>query len=99
MRYVVVKPENIFIKEDMYKLGGKYKYDMLFFHAYYLFLYQVISHQHYLSRIYGVDFGLASALNSGTNDVEEGDARYMAKELLSDHMSCDLTKVGTYRLY
>ena len=58
--YTVVsgKPENIFIKNDQFKLG---------------------------------DFGLVSKVTNDS-DVEEGDSRYMSKELLSgDHN--DLTKV------
>jgi len=43
MVHLDIKPENIFIKEDMYKLGGTYKYDMLFFHTSYLFLYHLIN--------------------------------------------------------
>lgn len=58
MVHLDLKPENIFIKNDQFKLG---------------------------------DFGLVSKTTSH-NDVEEGDSRYMSKELLSgDHD--DLTKV------
>lgn len=58
MVHLDLKPENIFVKNDQFKLG---------------------------------DFGLVSKTTSN-NDVEEGDSRYMSKELLSgDHD--DLTKV------
>lgn len=60
MVHLDLKPENIFIKNDQFKLG---------------------------------DFGLVSKASSN-NDVEEGDSRYMSRELLSgDHE--DLTKVCT----
>jgi serine/threonine protein kinase len=59
MVHLDIKPENIFIKNDQFKLG---------------------------------DFGLVSKITSHS-DVEEGDSRYMSKELLSgDHE--DLTKVS-----
>ncbi|EJK74436.1 hypothetical protein THAOC_03883, partial [Thalassiosira oceanica] len=54
------KPENIFIKNDQYKLG---------------------------------DFGLVSNIENH-GDVEEGDSRYMSRELLSGDLD-DLTKVSS----
>lgn len=58
MVHLDLKPENIFVKNDQFKLG---------------------------------DFGLVSKATSH-DEVEEGDSRYMSKELLSgDHE--DLTKV------
>jgi len=53
------QPENIFIKNDQYKLG---------------------------------DFGLVSNIENH-GDVEEGDSRYMSRELLSGDLD-DLTKVS-----
>lgn len=57
------KPENIFVKNNLYKLG---------------------------------DFGLANVFskNDGNSapDIEEGDSRYMSKDLL-DFNPKDLTKV------
>ena len=62
MVHLDIKPENIFIKNDQFKLG---------------------------------DFGLVSKVSS--HDVEEGDSRYMSKELLSgDH--ADLTKSDIFSL-
>lgn len=59
----MLEPENIFTKNDQFKLG---------------------------------DFGLVSKITSH-NDVEEGDSRYMSKELLSgDHE--DLTKSDIFSL-
>jgi serine/threonine protein kinase len=58
MVHLDIKPENIFVKNDQFKLG---------------------------------DFGLVTKMNS--EDVEEGDSRYMSMELLSGDHS-DLTKVG-----
>ena len=59
MVHLDLKPENIFVKNDQFKLG---------------------------------DFGLVSKRTSH-DDVEEGDSRYMSRELLSgDH--ADLTKVS-----
>lgn len=62
MVHLDIKPENIFIKNDQFKLG---------------------------------DFGLVSKISN--HDVEEGDSRYMSKELLSgDHD--DLTKSDIFSL-
>jgi serine/threonine protein kinase len=61
MVHLDIKPENIFVKADQYKLG---------------------------------DFGLASVTQSN-NDVEEGDSRYMSRELLAGNYK-DLTKVSRY---
>jgi len=59
-----IKPENIFIKNDQYKLG---------------------------------DFGLVSKIEKKHSDVEEGDARYMAMELLTGDLE-DLTKSDIFSL-
>jgi len=59
-----IKPENIFIKNDQYKLG---------------------------------DFGLVSKIEKNHSDVEEGDARYMAMELLTGDLE-DLTKSDIFSL-
>lgn len=63
MVHLDIKPENIFVKNNLYKLG---------------------------------DFGLANAFskNDGNSspDIEEGDSRYMSKDLL-DFNPKDLTKV------
>lgn len=62
MIHLDIKPENVFIKNDQFKLG---------------------------------DFGLVSKVSS--HDVEEGDSRYMSRELLSgDHT--DLTKSDIFSL-
>eukprot|EP00934_Nitzschia_sp_Nitz4_P001465 Nitzschia sp. Nitz4//scaffold42_size132992//26756//29100//NITZ4_003384-RA/size132992-augustus-gene-0.101-mRNA-1//1//CDS//3329551673//1465//frame0 len=62
MVHLDIKPENIFVKNDQFKLG---------------------------------DFGLVSEISS--RDVEEGDSRYMSKELLAgDHE--DLTKSDIFSL-
>lgn len=61
MVHLDIKPENVFVKNDQYKLG---------------------------------DFGLVSLTHS-SNDVEEGDSRYMSMELLSGDHS-DLTKVWSF---
>ena len=62
MVHLDIKPDNIFIKNNHYKLG---------------------------------DFGLASTTSNVENDIEEGDARYMPRELLDDNnCSLDLTKVS-----
>ena len=62
MVHLDIKPENVFVKNDQYKLG---------------------------------DFGLVSLTHS-SNDVEEGDSRYMSMELLGGDHS-DLTKVRNLR--
>lgn len=59
-----IKPENIFIKNDQYKLG---------------------------------DFGLVSKIEKSHSDVEEGDSRYMAMELLTEDLE-DLTKSDIFSL-
>eukprot|EP00566_Odontella_aurita_P003111 CAMPEP_0113600462 /NCGR_PEP_ID=MMETSP0015_2-20120614/42716_1 /TAXON_ID=2838 /ORGANISM="Odontella" /LENGTH=982 /DNA_ID=CAMNT_0000508713 /DNA_START=620 /DNA_END=3568 /DNA_ORIENTATION=+ /assembly_acc=CAM_ASM_000160 len=64
MVHLDIKPENIFIKNDQFKLG---------------------------------DFGLASKLTNSSGDVEEGDSRYMSRELLSGETS-DLTKCDMFSL-
>lgn len=64
MVHLDIKPENIFIKNDQFKLG---------------------------------DFGLASKLTSSSGDVEEGDSRYMSRELLSGDTS-DITKCDIFSL-
>lgn len=64
MVHLDIKPENIFLKNDQYKLG---------------------------------DFGLVTKL-SGSQDVEEGDSRYMSLELLSGDHRDDLTKSDIYSL-
>jgi serine/threonine protein kinase len=64
-----VKPDNIFIKDDKFKLG---------------------------------DFGLANSIDAG--DTDEGDNRYMAREMLSfysvDRDRCDIFSLGAtmYRI-
>jgi wee1-like protein kinase len=63
MVHLDIKPDNIFIKNDQYKLG---------------------------------DFGLVTKL-SATQDVEEGDCRYMSLELLSGDKS-DLRKSDIFSL-
>lgn len=63
MVHLDIKPDNIFIKDDQFKLG---------------------------------DFGLASK-STGNKDVEEGDARYMSKELLTGDKD-DLTKCDVFSL-
>eukprot|EP00978_Attheya_sp_CCMP212_P017492 scaffold46633_cov47-Attheya_sp.AAC.2 len=64
MVHLDIKPENIFVKNNQFKLG---------------------------------DFGLANK-TSGPMDVEEGDARYMCRELLAgDHSNltkCDIFSLG-----
>lgn len=64
MVHLDIKPENIFVKNDQFKLG---------------------------------DFGLASK-STCNKDIEEGDARYMSKELLSgdykDLTKCDIFSLG-----
>ena len=62
MVHLDIKPENIFIKNDQFKLG---------------------------------DFGLVSKISE--HDVEEGDSRYMSRELLSGDHS-DLTKSDIFSL-
>jgi wee1-like protein kinase len=64
MVHLDIKPENIFLKNDQYKLG---------------------------------DFGLVTKL-SASQDVEEGDSRYMSLELLSGDRNCDLTKSDVFSL-
>lgn len=63
MVHLDIKPENIFLKNDQYKLG---------------------------------DFGLVTRA-SCQEDVEEGDSRYMSKELLAGDHS-DLTKSDIFSL-
>jgi wee1-like protein kinase len=63
MVHLDIKPDNIFIKNDQYKLG---------------------------------DFGLVTKL-SASQDVEEGDSRYMSLELLSGDKS-DLRKSDIFSL-
>jgi len=63
MVHLDIKPENIFLKNDQYKLG---------------------------------DFGLVTKV-SASQDVEEGDSRYMSMELLSGDSS-DLTKSDIFSL-
>lgn len=64
-----VKPDNIFIKDDKFKLG---------------------------------DFGLANSIDAG--DTDEGDNRYMAREMLAfhsvDRARCDIFSLGAtmYRI-
>lgn len=64
MVHLDIKPDNIFVKNDQYKLG---------------------------------DFGLVTIL-SASQDVEEGDSRYMSMELLSgdksDLRKCDIFSLG-----
>ena len=66
MVHLDIKPENIFVKNDLYKIG---------------------------------DFGLANAWSrdgvksAATPDIEEGDSRYMSRDLL-DFTPKDLTKVS-----
>jgi hypothetical protein len=62
MVHLDIKPENIFIKNDQYKLG---------------------------------DFGLVNKTSVRGEVDEEGDSRYMAKDLLSGYQ-LDLTKVRLY---
>ena len=62
---IVAQPENIFVKNNLYKLG---------------------------------DFGLANAFTTNGEitsvaDIEEGDSRYMSKDLLESNRPKDLTKV------
>jgi len=65
MIHLDIKPENIFIKNDQYKLG---------------------------------DFGLVSKIENRKDDyVEEGDSRYMSRELLSGDLD-DLTKSDIFSL-
>jgi len=63
MVHLDIKPENIFVKNDQFKLG---------------------------------DFGLVNKV-SNHKDVEEGDSRYMSKELLSGEHA-DLTKSDIFSL-
>jgi len=63
MIHLDIKPENIFIKNDQYKLG---------------------------------DFGLVSKIENH-DDVEEGDSRYMSRELLLGDLD-DLTKSDIFSL-
>ena len=69
MVHLDIKPENIFMKNNLYKLG---------------------------------DFGLANAFSkngvksAATPDIEEGDSRYMSKDLL-DFSPQDLTKVRDWQ--
>lgn len=63
MVHLDIKPDNVFIKNDQYKLG---------------------------------DFGLVTKLSS-SQDVEEGDSRYISMELLSGE-KCDLTKSDIFSL-
>lgn len=63
---IVAQPENIFVKNNLYKLG---------------------------------DFGLANAFTTNGEitsaaDIEEGDSRYMSKDLLESNRPKDLTKVS-----
>ena len=71
MVHLDIKPENIFVKNDLYKLGD-------FGLAYRVF-----------TKNNG---GKAAAAAAATPDVEEGDSRYMSKDLL-DFSPRDLTKV------
>jgi serine/threonine protein kinase len=64
MVHLDIKPENIFIKNDQYKLG---------------------------------DFGLVTKASS-SQDVEEGDSRYMSMELLSGDNRSDLTKSDVFSM-
>ena len=64
MVHLDIKPENIFLKNDQYKLG---------------------------------DFGLVTKA-SASQDVEEGDSRYMSMELLSGDYRSDLTKSDIFSL-
>lgn len=64
MVHLDIKPENIFLKNDQYKLG---------------------------------DFGLVTKV-SASQDVEEGDSRYMSMELLSGDYRSDLTKSDIFSL-
>ena len=64
MVHLDIKPENIFIKNDQYKLG---------------------------------DFGLVTKASS-SQDVEEGDSRYMSMEVLSGDNRSDLTKSDIFSL-
>lgn len=65
MVHLDIKPENIFVKNNHYKLG---------------------------------DFGLASTTVNAGGDVEEGDARYMPRELLDEGTTLDLTKCDIFSL-
>ena len=66
MVHLDIKPENIFIKNDQYKLG---------------------------------DFGLVTASQGGdSGEVEEGDARYISRELLAGVKGTDLTKSDIFSL-
>jgi wee1-like protein kinase len=64
MVHLDIKPENVFLKNDQYKLG---------------------------------DFGLVNKA-SASQDVEEGDSRYMSMELLSGDNRSDLTKSDIFSL-
>jgi wee1-like protein kinase len=64
MVHLDIKPENIFLKNDQWKLG---------------------------------DFGLVTKV-SASQDVEEGDSRYMSMELLSGDHRSDLTKSDIFSL-
>ena len=67
MVHLDIKPENIFVKNDKYKLG---------------------------------DFGMANSFSKNgmkSSDIEEGDSRYMSKDLL-DFCPKDLTKCDIFSL-
>mmetsp|Transcript_27430 Transcript_27430/g.54872 ORF Transcript_27430/g.54872 Transcript_27430/m.54872 type:complete len:780 (-) Transcript_27430:89-2428(-) len=72
MVHLDIKPENILIKDNMYKLGD-------------------------FGLVHGFSNGDGCEKISSTSDVEEGDSRYMPKDLLSDDCK-DLTKCDIFSL-
>lgn len=68
MVHLDIKPENIFVKDNLYKLGD-------------------------FGLVHGFSKSEGSEKISSISDIEEGDSRYMPKDLLSDDHR-DLTKVS-----
>jgi len=77
MVHLDIKPENIFIRNDMYKLGD----------------FGLVSK---ITRVLQSD-GITVRIQHG-DDVEEGDSRYMSRELLSSGDYPDLTKSDIFSL-
>ena len=79
MVHLDIKPENIFVKGDHYKLGD-------------------FGLVHKVARSSDGTVSLSQDNNSDDDDeIEEGDSRYMSKELLSGHQ-IDLTKCDIFSL-
>jgi tRNA A-37 threonylcarbamoyl transferase component Bud32 len=81
MVHLDIKPENIFIRNDQYKLGD----------------FGLVSK---ITRVYDQEADNVRYQPAATNDVEEGDSRYMSRELLTDGgtTSLDLTKCDIFSL-